>query len=308
MSGNGAAIDDFRDTVDNFGQVLVEWFNPKLRGEVQSSVVVGMPLTRFSTAMVVFVAYLAFVFITPQLINMVGRMAAEPKRGGQQEVVKKKSVADKFRDEPILMIQMIYNAGQVLLCAYMMSIAIIAARSQDYSFACNSFQVGSTITARTTHVFYMSKVFDFCDTAFIIARQKWRQLSFLHVYHHSSVFLFYWLNVNAAYDGDAYLPTVLNSFVHFVMYGYYFLTTLNVHVPMWIKASITKLQLIQFFILVGQAFYLLGGDCPFPPRVSGLYLGYLGSLIYLFLDFSKKEYSTKKQHRDDVGVRAKKQK
>ena len=57
----------------------------------------------------------------------------------------------------------------------------------------------------------MSKVLDFADTFFIICGQKWKQLSFLHVYHHSSIFLVYWLNLRAGYDGDIYLTIVLVS-------------------------------------------------------------------------------------------------
>ena len=28
------------------------------------------------------------------------------------------------------------------------------------------------------------------------------QLSFLHVYHHLTIFMFYWINCNIGYDGD----------------------------------------------------------------------------------------------------------
>jgi hypothetical protein len=38
-------------------------------------------------------------------------------------------------------------------------------------------------------MFYISKVFDFMDTIFIILGKKWNQLSFLHVYHHVTIFL-----------------------------------------------------------------------------------------------------------------------
>lgn len=42
---------------------------------------------------------------------------------------------------------------------------------------------------RVLHIFYLSKVLDFADTVFIVVRRKWRQLSFLHLYHHTSIFL-----------------------------------------------------------------------------------------------------------------------
>lgn len=33
------------------------------------------------------------------------------------------------------------------------------------------------------------KVLDFMDTVFIVLKKSWRQLSFLHVYHHCTIFL-----------------------------------------------------------------------------------------------------------------------
>ena len=41
-------------------------------------------------------------------------------------------------------------------------------------------------------VFYTSKILDFFDTIIMVARGKWRQFSFLHVYHHTSIFMIYW--------------------------------------------------------------------------------------------------------------------
>lgn len=38
------------------------------------------------------------------------------------------------------------------------------------------------------YMFYLSKILDFCDTFFIIVGKKWNQLSFLHVYHHLTIF------------------------------------------------------------------------------------------------------------------------
>jgi elongation of very long chain fatty acids protein 4 len=80
-------------------------------------------------------------------------------------------------------------------------------------------------------VFYVSKVLDFLDTVFIVMGKKWDQLTFLHVYHHASIFSTYWVITNAAYDGDIYLTIVLNAFVHFVMYTYYMIRALGLYEP-----------------------------------------------------------------------------
>lgn len=103
----------------------------------------------------------------------------------------------------------------------------------------------------------VSKVFDFFDTFFMIVRRNFRQISFLHVYHHTTIFVIYWLNIRANYDGDIYLTIVLNSFIHLVMYSYYFLTTFNVTVPKPIKALITNMQMIQFITMNAQVHLLL---------------------------------------------------
>ena len=48
------------------------------------------------------------------------------------------------------------------------------------------------------------------------------QVSFLHVYHHASISLIWWMITYSAPGGDAYFSAALNSFVHVLMYCYYF--------------------------------------------------------------------------------------
>lgn len=51
---------------------------------------------------------------------------------------------------------------------------------------------------------------------------------------------FYWVNVNAGYDGDIYLTIVLNGFIHTVMYTYYFV---SMHTKdIWWKKYLTLMQ------------------------------------------------------------------
>jgi elongation of very long chain fatty acids protein 4 len=141
-------------------------------------------------------------------------------------------------------------------------------------------------------LFYVSKVFDFFDTLFIILGKKTAQLSFLHVYHHVTIFLVYWLNLNAGYDGDIYLTVILNGAIHTVMYTYYFL---SMHTKdIWWKKYLTLFQIIQFLTMNAQAIYLLCIGCKtFSPRITGMYLGYILSLLVLFLNFFFKSYGGK---------------
>lgn len=72
------------------------------------------------------------------------------------------------------------------------------------------------------------QVLDFMDTFFIVYRGSWSQFSFLHIYHHTSIFLTYWAITLIGADGDIYFTIVANSFIHFLMYFYYLCTCFNI--------------------------------------------------------------------------------
>ncbi|CAM9324443.1 unnamed protein product, partial [Laminaria digitata] len=80
------------------------------------------------------------------------------------------------------------------------------------------------------------------DTLSIVLKKSWRQLSFLHVYHHCTIFLVYWFTVSAFYDGDVYLTIVLNGFIHTVMYTYYFVSMHTKEI--WWKKYLTVMQVL----------------------------------------------------------------
>ena len=131
-----------------------------------------------------------------------------------------------------------------MLCSYMCLEAAIVARRHDYNLVCNSFKSESPPVANVLWLFYVSKILDFVDTFFIVIGKKWKQLSFLHVYHHTTIFLFYWLNLHVNYDGDIYLTVVLNGLIHAIMYTYYFV---SMHTrDIWWKKYLTLAQLFQF--------------------------------------------------------------
>ena len=83
-----------------------------------------------------------------------------------------------------------YNMIQVMLCSYMCIEAGVRAYNAGYSLMpCNHFNQTDPPIGFILYVFYLSKILDFLDTFFIIAEKRWKQLSFLHVYHHTSIFL-----------------------------------------------------------------------------------------------------------------------
>ncbi len=83
-----------------------------------------------------------------------------------------------------------YNIIQVMLCSYMCIEAGVRAYSAGYTLLpCNPFDQTNPPIGFVLYVFYLSKILDFLDTVFIILEKRWNQLSFLHVYHHTSIFL-----------------------------------------------------------------------------------------------------------------------
>ncbi len=232
-------------------------------------------LSDFTHAAAVVIAYLTFVFVGSIILKAIGLN----KRG-------------ESPFEGIIMFQPLYNLVQVIACSYMMIRALEQAVFDKYSVVCNAFDVNDSKMSFVLHLFYLSKVLDFWDTVVIVMRQKWRQLSFLHVYHHASIFLVYWMNTRIGYTGDIYLTIVLNCFVHVVMYNYYLFKALMPEWNPWWKKHITNLQMLQFLCMNAQAIYLLANPstCAFPAKVTAFYLVYIISLFALFFHFSVTTY------------------
>ena len=87
-------------------------------------------------------------------------------------------------------LKFLYNVVQVMLCSYMCIEAGVQAYKAGYSLLpCNEFNHSQPPIGFILYVFYLSKILDFMDTFFIIAEKRWKQLSFLHVYHHAFTFL-----------------------------------------------------------------------------------------------------------------------
>ena len=112
----------------------------------------------------------------------------------------------------------------------------------------------------------------------MVLKKNFHQITFLHIYHHVSIFLIWWFIILAYPFGDceqliffrflrlklqpssppsshlafflAYFGASQNSFVHVVMYSYYFMSLLKIPVP-W-KQYITYMQMLQFVMNVVQ--------------------------------------------------------
>eukprot|EP01059_Diplonema_ambulator_P028929 TRINITY_DN4795_c0_g1_i1.p1 TRINITY_DN4795_c0_g1~~TRINITY_DN4795_c0_g1_i1.p1 ORF type:complete len:259 (+),score=88.91 TRINITY_DN4795_c0_g1_i1:46-822(+) len=193
-----------------------------------------------------------------------------------------------------------YNLACVILSGVSLYMVIVGFLSiDDHSLVCNNTeQKVYPLMKDAVYVFYLSKFFEFTDTFIMCLRKKFNQVSFLHVYHHASISAVVWAYLHYTEGGDEYLAVALNSFIHVLMYSHYFVTTFGVSAP-W-KALLTSLQLTQFMLIFGQAFYALIHHCGWPDFLNVLQITYMSTMLMLFGNFFMKSYvvpaSPKKLH------------
>lgn len=89
------------------------------------------------------------------------------------------------------------------------------------------------------------KFFELVDTVFLMLRKKKNQLSFLHVYHHSTMFMFSWICIKYVPGGSAFVPIIVNSIVHVFMYIYYTLAAIRFKKVFKYKKFVTIMQLVK---------------------------------------------------------------
>lgn len=138
-------------------------------------------------------------------------------------------------------------------------------------------------------LFFLSRLIEWLDTIFFVLRKRERQVTKLHVFHHSFVPLISWtyLKYHPGYT-VAFFPFV-NSFVHSIMYTYYLLATFGPKIQpyLWWKRYLTSLQIAQFILIIIQlASIPLTGDetCHYPRGF--LYVAFAGAILFLWLFFT----------------------
>lgn len=206
----------------------------------------------------VVVAYLSFVALSPLWIRYVRPL-------GLRKVL------------------VVYNFACSLFSLYSVVIILAAlARNWPQSlFLCEE----DSLVKHAFWVYYMTKYIELLDTVFMIVRHRLRQVSLLHIYHHSSILM---LSEYAYTYGNwpaISVPLGLNGIIHVFLYFYYGQSALSPgQRPAW-KKNLTQLQLIQFMIglchmIVG---YLQHGWCWYG-------IAYELTMIWLFSNFYYQAY------------------
>ncbi|KAG5866334.1 hypothetical protein JTB14_032696 [Gonioctena quinquepunctata] len=140
--------------------------------------------------------------------------------------------------------------------------------------------------------FFWLKIFDCLDTIFFVLRKSYRQITFLHLYHHAAMIYCAWTGLMFYAGGhSAFLPSV-NILVHAAMFFYYLLTCID---RTWkrrsiFKRTLTQIQMVQFIALIIFYGRALRADCTYPKLPCCVLIPQAMYMFYLFFKFYRKEY------------------
>lgn len=193
----------------------------------------------------------------------------------------------------------IYNAILVLVNLHICTELFFASTKLGYSYICQPVSYSTNHDemriAKALWWFYFSKCLEFGDTFLFILRKKNNQISFLHVYHHATMFPIWWIGVKWVAGGQSFFGAMVNSFIHVIMYSYYGLAALGPQYQkyLWWKRYLTRIQLVQFVVGMAHAGQSLFFGCNFPTWMHWALIFYGLSILLLFLNFYFHAYMKK---------------
>ncbi|CAH2231205.1 elongation of very long chain fatty acids protein 7-like [Pararge aegeria] len=176
-----------------------------------------------------------------------------------------------------------YNLFQVVASLYLFYQGSAYVLSKEYSILCQNVDDPKTPRAYNIAVsawyYFMIKVVDLLDTVFFVLRKSDRQITSLHLHHHTLMPLASWVGITYFPGGQASIMATLNSFVHAVMYTYYYLAAFGDKYKkyLWWKRHVTELQLFQFIVVGLHALNSVFYECGYPTWIK------IGMIIYALI-------------------------
>jgi len=195
---------------------------------------------------------------------------------------------------------LVHNIFLVLLNGICFSIAVPFSTFGLTTWTCKKYDhtssyAGEHILMLMGYTYYVSKFLDLADTVFFVLRKKQRNVSGLHVFHHSVMPVAGWVGLKfSAYHCAGFIPFV-NAFIHTIMYTYYALAALGRHDILWWKKYLTQMQMVQFVAITCHAIFFLrwtmfDNGCDWP-KIFPILEGIHGALFFhLFFSFYRHNY------------------
>lgn len=206
-----------------------------------------------------------------------------------------------FSLRPVIVV---YNLFCAALNMYIGIELFVTQRNMTYKWSCEpvdySMDENSVRIASALWWYYASKLFEMLDSLFIILRKRNNQLSFLHVYHHSTMFVLWWIGVKFVAGGSSFLGALFNCWVHVLMYTYYALAAYGGPVKkyLWWKKYLTLIQMVQFVAALVMGCNAIRIGCDFPMWMQYMLVIYMASFLLLFSDFYYKAYINQRSRAD----------
>ncbi|KAL3178165.1 hypothetical protein MRX96_038685 [Rhipicephalus microplus] len=203
-----------------------------------------------------------------------------------------------FQLKPFLVV---YNFAVAGLNLYIAMEILYCITKRRYSWLCQLVDYSDhpleIRIARALWWYYMSKLIELMDTVFFVLRKKDNQLTYLHVYHHSTMFFFWWIGIRWVAGGSAAPGPSINCLVHVLMYSYYGLAALGPSVQkyLWWKKHLTLIQLVQFCIGLGFGINAIFSGCKFTRWMQYAFIVYAFSFLVLFGNFYVHAYRSRYQ-------------
>nr|WPC85589.1 elongation of very long chain fatty acids protein 2/5 [Hediste diversicolor] len=192
----------------------------------------------------------------------------------------------------------VYNLGLVALSLYMVLEMWFSLKAMGVNtMGCAPYNAETRKHPAALRVasvmwwYFFSKAIEFIDTVLMILRKKERQITFLHVFHHASMFNIWWWVVMFIPGGASWFGSCLNSVIHVFMYSYYGLAAIpSLRGKLWWKKYLTKMQLVQFLVTFTHTSYVILTPCDFPFWGKGILAGYMVIMFTLFSNFYIQSY------------------
>ncbi|KPI98130.1 Elongation of very long chain fatty acids protein AAEL008004, partial [Papilio xuthus] len=205
----------------------------------------------------------------------------------------------------------VYNITQILMSIFLVYEGLVSGWWNDYNFSCQpvdySYDPKAFRMAGAVWWYFFAKIIELLDTVFFVLRKKNRQISFLHLYHHTMMPICAWIGVKFLPGGHGTLLGVINSFIHVIMYTYYLISGLGPQYQkyIWWKKHLTSLQLVQFVIVFYHNFVVMFCDCNYPKSINFLLALNAGLFLYMFGNFYYRSYVNIDYKKTDAITRAK---
>lgn len=198
-------------------------------------------------------------------------------------------------------VMLVYNFCQTMYNGFLFSLMFTVPGSITYTWnhSCHPMDHHLNpylrILKTSSWHFFISKMMDLLDTVFLVLRKKNSHITFLHVYHHTTMIITGWSYLKYIKGEQGALLGWINCWVHTVMYFYYFLSALgpSMRPHLWWKKYLTRLQIVQFVVII---LFLLGwliGECELPHSFSYFMIFQIAIFLALFTNFYIKSYTTK---------------